>query len=536
MSPQQRMTCLGFLDTYSAFKADVFSLGMTLYALTSLTSLSEPQNIASFPPKVGALLCTENLKCLLLLMTSEQEKDRPTMQEVLMYANIENAKYDLAKAVQMRETGDYQRTLELLELPKTVLKEDTDTDKVCLELGLVYSHFGKWAEVEAIQAQGLSVHSNCTLQLNNILAETYFQRGQYKDCISVCERTLASGKGPTFELQKALYYLADSHYWLEDGLGIEQVDKWAEVLVSDSPHTQCLTLLIIADKQAIEGNADAVRGYEAGLELAGQYLPHCLFTACSRNHLGELYDDALKPEIAEQHYSQAKHLCQTHFPLSHTFANCLYNLGVLYDDTRRTKEAEELYLQAKNLCETHFPLSHTLARCLNNLGLLYENTHRTIEAEELYLQATDLCKAQFPHSIELASCLNNLGLLYANSPVPQKAEPLYLQSEQLCLTYFPQSQTLINCLYNLGALYHGTYRLQQAEQLYLRAEHLCNAYFPQSIQLANCLHSLGLLHESQGRSVDASEKVREAEQVYACIGLQEKVAECQELLETLSLD
>lgn len=36
MSPQQRQKYAGFVQTYSAFKADVYSLGVTLYALANL--------------------------------------------------------------------------------------------------------------------------------------------------------------------------------------------------------------------------------------------------------------------------------------------------------------------------------------------------------------------------------------------------------------------------------------------------------------------------------------------------------------------
>ena len=205
MSPQQLEKLRGLVQTYSAFKGDVFSLGMTLYALASLTPPYEPWPIASLEhtaqSKKGTLLCCETFKTLLLNMLSLRESDIPDMQVVLERANTESAIYELAKAVQMKTAGNYQGALELLQRAKTVLVESAE---VYLELGRVYSHFGQWAEAEAVLSQGLHLHSNLTLQLSNVLAETHFQQGHYRDCVSTCERSLDGGKGPTFELQRAL--------------------------------------------------------------------------------------------------------------------------------------------------------------------------------------------------------------------------------------------------------------------------------------------------------------------------------------------
>ena len=278
MSPQLREKLLGLADTYSAFKADVFSLGMTLYAMASLTSLYDAWPNSSLEQTaqsyVGVLSYSETIKDLLLTMLSLRERDRPDMQTVLECANIEGAKYDLARAQEMKAAGDYHRALELLQ------RVGRDSAEVCVLLGQVYSHFGRWTEAEAVITQGLHLPSDFTVQLRNTLAETYYQRGQYKDCIAHCELSLSGGKGPTFELQRALYYLAKTHYWLEDGLGGRQVDKWTEVLVSDTPQTKCLTLLITADRQYDEGSTkEAMSGYEEGLELARKECADSLFTA-----------------------------------------------------------------------------------------------------------------------------------------------------------------------------------------------------------------------------------------------------------------
>ncbi|MBV5279750.1 MAG: tetratricopeptide repeat protein, partial [Actinobacteria bacterium] len=272
MSPQLRESILGLADTYSAFKADVFSLGMTVYAMASLTSPYDAWPIVSLErtarANVGALECCETLKGLLLTMLLLRETDRPDMQTVLECANIEGAKYDLARAQEMKAAGDYHRALELLQ------RVGRDSAEVCVLLGQVYSHFGRWTEAEAVLTQGLHLPSDLTVQLRN----------------AHCELSLSGGKGPTFERQKALYYLARSHYKLGDGLGRRQVDKWTEVLVSDTPQTKCLTLLITADRQRIKGSTkEAVSGYEEGLELARKQCADSLFTASSTFQLAFLY-------------------------------------------------------------------------------------------------------------------------------------------------------------------------------------------------------------------------------------------------------
>ena len=414
MSPQLREKLLGQAETYSAFKADVFSLGMTLYAMASLTSLDVPWLITSLEQtvqsKVGALPYSETLKALLIAMLSHRETDRPDMQTVLERVSIESAKYDLVRtAAQLKAAGDYQRALDLLQCVGSVSAE------VCLELGQVYSHFGRWAEAEAVLAQGLSIQSNLTVQLNNVLAETHFQRRQYKQCIAACDQALATGQGPTFELQKALFYLAKSHYWLGDGLGGRLVDQWARVLVSDTPRTKCLPLLIIADRQRVEGNAkEAVSGYEAGLELAREQCPDSLFTAISSLHLAWLYVDTHRREKADQLYLQAKVLCQTHFPQSVQLAKCLNNLGLLYYNTHRFEQSEQFYLQAKALYQTHFPLSVPLANCLYNLGLLYKSQERKEEASEK-MRESEGVYAHLGLQADVADCQRQLKTLSLDS-------------------------------------------------------------------------------------------------------------------------
>ena len=51
--------------------------------------------------------------------------------------------------MQAREAGDYERALEVLNYCKESLGSVVSV-KLCLELGTVLAHFGKWAEARDI--------------------------------------------------------------------------------------------------------------------------------------------------------------------------------------------------------------------------------------------------------------------------------------------------------------------------------------------------------------------------------------------------
>lgn len=437
---------------------------------------------------------SESIKDLLQRMLCESEQDRPKMETIMQHAISQLIPQAIQNAVFSRETGNYERALEELRSCETLL--GVRSAELCLELGRLYSHFGQWVEAVTVLTQGLQLPSSqFTLQLNNVLAETYYQKGQYKECISQCELILATGihSGSIFELQKALYYLSNSHYSLGDELGVRSVIEWKQVLVSDSPKTRCLTLLIEADRMHFEDNKrQAVVKYARGLEVALQELPNSLCTACSMRELGRLYEDLGDLVKAEALYVQCRDLCQIHFPSSFPLAKCFYNLAMLYMQTNRGEKAATLYLEGIYLLQTHFPYSEILPYCLYNLGILHVKKNRGEKAEEVLLEA-----------------------------------------EKLLRTHFPRSETLPKCLIALAVLYVKTNTLEKAEALYLQGIELLRIHFPHSEALSTFLMGLGLLHKGQGRKAEASESVKEAAELYSFLGLYEKVDECKRLLSSL---
>ena len=87
MSPQQRLLISGEVESYDAFKSDVFSLGMTTLAFATATLVEKPWPLASMSQRVEATLqelrCSQPLKDLSKSMMTIEEADRPTMQQVL---------------------------------------------------------------------------------------------------------------------------------------------------------------------------------------------------------------------------------------------------------------------------------------------------------------------------------------------------------------------------------------------------------------------------------------------------------------------
>lgn len=89
MSIQQKQVGLGEIPHYDHFKADVFGLGMTIYAVATL---KQPEAWATttfeekIRSKVPLLSYSQAIKDLLLIMLLEDEQRRATMQEVLEIA------------------------------------------------------------------------------------------------------------------------------------------------------------------------------------------------------------------------------------------------------------------------------------------------------------------------------------------------------------------------------------------------------------------------------------------------------------------
>jgi len=68
--------------SYSPFKADVYSLGRTAVAAASLELPTGPGPLAGLVEKVRQVGYSQELQRLFIAMLSEEEGQRPTMQQV----------------------------------------------------------------------------------------------------------------------------------------------------------------------------------------------------------------------------------------------------------------------------------------------------------------------------------------------------------------------------------------------------------------------------------------------------------------------
>lgn len=544
MSPQLRKTYFRS-GKYDAIKADVFALGMTIYALASLSQpeVWQSETLEQTAKKhINSLSYSDSIKTLLLAMLSFSEEDRPSMQEVIKRASPDISTVSMRRAVQAREAGDCERTAQAL-ITKKANQDSLTQAKTALEHGTLLSRVGKWTEALSVLTEGLNFQQNAelTLQFYNILVETHYQAAEWAETIPICQQILSQAENwSAFEQLRAIYYLLNSHYYLGNQQEMDTAWEWAQIIAPDSPNANCLSLLITASRLNIEGNKEeAVSCFQKGLEIAQKLLPNSLITVCSLLDLallyysqglpdaeptyllckslslasfphsqsltnclyalGVIYDSTRRRQEAEQAYLQCKDLCLSHFPYSLTFANCLYSLGVIYDNTNRLERAEEVYFHCKELTSEYFPESQILANSLLNLGLVYKNTNRLEEAKQAYVTCVNLCWTHFPHSQTLALCLYNLGLLYKITNNPVAAEETFNQYIEISHSYPPHLDTLVKCLIGLGSLYKDTNRLSEAEQTFISCKDFCITHFPSSESLIVCLLNLGIIYQNTKR-------------------------------------
>ena len=440
------------------------------------------EEVCEFVEGLGGTLCPdykpEALKkreqlthqLMLLLPDAVSEQDLHSVTE----------KY-IAEGRDAREAGDYVRAMHKLERCKGLLQQrNEESAELCLELGLVLSHFGQMTDAEVFLRRGLELSppSELALQLCTAMAGTFFQTGRWEETETICEEALQKwGSQPhTLELLKVLYYLVNSHF-LQDQVerGLALTNEWVERIAADTPKSKCALLFIRAEKLRVEGSQEA-HPYEEALELGQQVLPNSYLTVCARRRLGILYKAQHQLEKAEDQWLRACETHAIHFPRSLGHAICLSHLGHLRKQMKKLESAEEMYLQACQIYSAHFPHTLNFAICLNNLALLYEAIKGIEQAEEQYLKACKIYASNFPQVLDFAICLANLGDLYKSVKRFDKAEERYLQAYPVFLAH-PTGLSFAHCLFSMGLMYEATgrkeeaaARLEQALKIYVEKE------------------------------------------------------------------
>ena len=122
ISPDQRKCQLGRVSDYNPFKVDVFALGMTVFVAASL---DPPFNSTPLWPlenfdqetkgKVQSLSYSADLQNLLIQLLSEQEQNRPDMQEVLQIAYAQLSRICREVSLEAKAAADYAKAQKTLQ-------------------------------------------------------------------------------------------------------------------------------------------------------------------------------------------------------------------------------------------------------------------------------------------------------------------------------------------------------------------------------------------------------------------------------------
>lgn len=274
----------------------------------------------------------------------------------------------------------------------------------CLKVGLSVSKTGEFETglTELQRGRNILKGSNnweLYIQLSCTIAEIHHQRGHYKDTVEVCEHILSTWTPLVHSLEffKALFYLIHSHIKLkQSSQGCSEWEKWAEKLITDCSHCQCISLCIEGIIFEVEEREEEEKQYlENAIQL--ETLPSFITIHC-REHLAEIYSSQDMPDQSEETLQKAYELYSTHYPHSIQYANYSNKLKDIFN-IKSPLKAEESLMRANQLYSTYFPHSIELAVILIGLGAVYWQTKRPFEAEKQIFKAIQSFSANFPHII-----------------------------------------------------------------------------------------------------------------------------------------
>ena len=340
-----------------------------------------------------------------------------------------------------------------------------------LKAGQVASQVGNFDQsIEKLQRcidlLGDMKDSKLHLRARSSLAETYYQAGRWADTVALCEEIVNSWNNIPydFEFLRFLYFLSNSHYWLNhDNQGFALVNKWEGKITEENPPCKSLLLCIKANKLRLQGKSeDAKQLYEQALQLeeSATYI-----VICCKGYFAEVQRSLGNLQEAEKAYLEASQLFSVHFPHSQGYAGCLLSMGNLYQSIKKPQSAEEEYMHAIKLY-SHFPPTQSHAKCLTSLGLLYSTNKQHESALQSYLQARSIHSSRFPKSLDYAMCLAALGSVYMDMSRTNEGEEAYQKAVDVYSANFPRSRGHADCLYDLGVLCEKKGRKGAAVQKY----------------------------------------------------------------------
>jgi CHAT domain-containing protein/tetratricopeptide (TPR) repeat protein len=322
-----------------------------------------------------------------------------------------------ARVGQLYSEGKIVEAIPLAERALTIARDifpspHQNLSRSLNDLGLLYSHQGRWLEAEPLQRESLSIrrqlfgdtaHDDIASSLNN-LGQLYLYRGKWSEAESL------------FLEAKAIC-----------GQLYENTANIATAIIANN-----LALVYRSQGRWLEAEPLYIESLKIRRQLLGNAPNN--YIATSINNLAEFYSFQGKYTEAEPLYLETLNIHRElfgHAPNNY-LAGSLNNLAELYSSQGKYTEAEPLHLESVNIRRQLFGsnANNDLATSLNNLANLYRVQGKWQEAEPLYIESLNIRRQLFGSNAneDLATSLSNLAKLYRVKGNWREAEPLYIES------------------------------------------------------------------------------------------------------------
>ena len=243
------------------------------------------------------------------------------------------------------------------------------------------------------------LHPDIAINLNNNLADLYYNQGKYEQAEQLYLRVLRIR---------------------EQQLGPEHTDT----VISLN------NLASLYYNQGKYGQAEQL--YLRVLRIWEQQLGHLHpDIAINLNNLAYLYHTQRKFKQAEPLYRRALTIDEKAYGSEHPkVANDLNNLALLYHNQAKYRQAEPLYQRALAIRTRQLgPLHPETVQILKNLAALYHQQRKYEQAEQMYQQVLAIREQQpGPFLPDTVQILNSMAALYHEQGRHNQAEQSYLQA------------------------------------------------------------------------------------------------------------
>ena len=152
MSPQQRDLITGRTEKYDPYKGDTFALGMTSISLVTNAILREPWPLARLSERVretvDGLNYTPDRKRLLVAMLAVEERDRPSMQEVLETVEAKDIAVDESTEGDIPGLEGIQQVFPVVYCDNVALYDLTGARLTTHTLSLNFQYDGSYIQID----------------------------------------------------------------------------------------------------------------------------------------------------------------------------------------------------------------------------------------------------------------------------------------------------------------------------------------------------------------------------------------------------